>query len=117
MKTREMAWPGFHQTLGAHRAVVPPSGVRPSIAEAVERQTRALSLQAFPESESADDQSAPMEQARAERRRQAAVPYAAALRRARVERAARVAGTAAAVPQTARCAGWREGGRRPSASA
>lgn len=75
VKTREMAAPGFHQALAAHRAVAPPSRIAPSIAEAVERQTaamRVLSFRAFPESEAAaDDQSAPIEQVRAERRRQA----------------------------------------------
>ncbi|MBL3668377.1 DUF721 domain-containing protein [Streptomyces sp. M2CJ-2] len=105
VKTREMASPGFHQALAAHQAVVPASRVDPSIAEAVERQTRAmraLSLRAFPEAEeAADDQPAPIERARIERRRQADVSRAAALRRARAERAARQAGTAAAVPQSA----------------
>ncbi|MFE9258522.1 DUF721 domain-containing protein [Streptomyces sp. NPDC006879] len=103
VKTREMGSPGFHQALAAHQAVAPVSRVDPSIAEAVERQTqamRALSLQAFPEPEqAAHDQPAPIEQARTERRRQADVSHAAALRRARAERAARQAGTAAAVPQ------------------
>ncbi|MBB1242721.1 DUF721 domain-containing protein [Streptomyces durbertensis] len=92
VKTRDMASPGFHQALAAHQAVVPPSRVDPSIAEAVERQTaamRALSLRAFPEPEQvADDQPAPIEQARIERRRQADLSHAAALRRARAERAA-----------------------------
>ncbi|MFF9497252.1 hypothetical protein [Streptomyces flaveolus] len=104
MKTREMASPGFHQALAAHQAVVPPSRVDPSIAEAVERQAaamRALSLRAFLEPEPvADDQPAPIEQARIERRHQADVSHAAALRRAREERAAREAGTAAVVPQS-----------------
>ncbi|MCO8308835.1 DciA family protein [Streptomyces sp. RKCA744] len=104
VKTREMGSAGFHQALAAHQAVVPPSRVDPSIAEAVERQTaamRALSLRAFPEPEAAaDDQSAPIEQARTERCREADVSRAAALRRARAERAAREAGTAAAVPQS-----------------
>ncbi|WP_030990057.1 DciA family protein [Streptomyces sp. NRRL WC-3744] len=102
VKTREMGSPGFQQALAAHQAVVPPSRVDLSIAEAVERQTRAmrtLSLQAFLEPEqAADEQPAPIEQARSERRRQAEVSHAAALRRARAERAAREAGTAAAVP-------------------
>jgi len=105
VKTREMGSPGFHQALAAHQAVVPPSRVDPSIAEAVERQTtamRALSRRAFPEPEqAADDQPAPIEQARTERRRQADVSHAAALRRARAERAARAAGTAAVVLQPA----------------
>ncbi|WP_343239763.1 DciA family protein [Streptomyces sp. SID9913] len=99
VKTREMGSPGFHQALAAHQAVVPPSRVDPSIAEAVERQTaamRALSLWAFPEPEqAADDQPAQIEQACTKRRRQADVSHAAALRRARAERAARKAGTAA----------------------
>ncbi|MFH9090504.1 DciA family protein [Streptomyces sp. NPDC017673] len=100
VKAREMGSAGFHQALAAHQAVMPPSCVDPSIAEAVERQTRAmraLSLQAFPEPEAADDQPSPIEQARIERRRQADVSHAAALRRARAERAAREAGTAADV--------------------
>ncbi|MGW5609449.1 DciA family protein [Streptomyces sp. NPDC003753] len=104
VKTREMASPGFHQALAAHQAVVPPSRVDPAIAEAVERQTkalRALSLQAFPEPEAAaDDQPAPIEQARIERRRQAAATEAAALRRARQERAARESGTPADVSRS-----------------
>ncbi|MFE0489186.1 DciA family protein [Streptomyces griseoaurantiacus] len=106
VRTREMGSPGFHQALAAHQAVVPPSRVDPSIAEAVERQTRAmraLSRRAFPEPETtASGQPAPIEQARTERRRQADASHAAALRRARAERAAREAGTAAAVtPQRA----------------
>jgi hypothetical protein len=51
VKTRDMATPGFHRALAAHQAVTQPSLVDPSIAEAVERQTRAmraLSLRAFP---------------------------------------------------------------------
>ncbi|MFF0537105.1 hypothetical protein ACWDF1_11440 [Streptomyces coelicoflavus] len=95
-----MGLPGFHQALAAHQAVVPPSRVDPSIAEAVERQTRAmraLSLQAFAESEAAaDNQPTPIEQAHTESRRQADMSYAATLRRARAERAAREAGTATA---------------------
>ncbi|MEU1669431.1 DciA family protein [Streptomyces sparsogenes] len=102
VKTREMGSAGFHQALAAHQAVVPPSRVDPSIAEAVERQTRAmraLSRRAFPEPEqTADDAPAPIEQARTERRRQADASHAAAVRRARAERAAREAGTSAAVP-------------------
>ncbi len=39
VKTRETGSAGFHQALAAHQAVVPPSRVDPSIAEAVERQT------------------------------------------------------------------------------
>jgi hypothetical protein len=80
--------------------------VDPGIAEAVERQTRTmreLSRRAFPETDVvADDAPAPIEQAHTQRRREADVSHAAALRRACAERAAREAGTAAAVtPQRA----------------
>ncbi|GAA2500608.1 hypothetical protein GCM10010406_41390 [Streptomyces thermolineatus] len=106
VKTREMASPGFHQALAAYQAVVPPSRVDPSVAEAAERQSQAmreLSRRAFPETDVVvpEDAPAPIEQARTERRRQADASHAAALRRARAERAAREAGTAAAVEQTA----------------
>ncbi|WP_331758198.1 DciA family protein [Streptomyces anulatus] len=103
VKTREMGSAGFHQALAAHQAVAPPSRVDPAIAQAVERQSaamRALSLRAFPEAhEPADDAPAPIEQASIEGRRRADASYAAAVRRARAERAARGAGTAAAVLQ------------------
>ncbi|MFI0936898.1 hypothetical protein ACH4RG_35000 [Streptomyces sp. NPDC021019] len=59
----------------------------------MERQTaamRELSRRAFPEIDVAvpDDAPAPIERARTERRRQADASHAAALRRARAERAA-----------------------------
>ncbi|MFJ2847652.1 hypothetical protein GTY20_35410 [Streptomyces sp. SID4946] len=50
---------------------------------------------------SPDDQPTPLEAARTERRRQAEASRGAALRRARADRAAKEAGTAATVPQTA----------------
>ncbi|MGW5679020.1 DciA family protein [Streptomyces sp. NPDC003860] len=106
VKTREMGSAGFHEALAAHQAVVPASRVDPSIAQAVERQSaamRALSRRAFPELEElADDAPAPIEQARTERRRQADASHAAAVRRARAERAAREAGTSAVLAQPAR---------------
>nr|ANO42785.1 hypothetical protein A8713_036690 [Streptomyces sp. SAT1] len=70
-------------------------------AAVVQRQTaamRELSRRAFPEPAGVPD---PIDQARLRRRRRADVSHAAALRRARAERAAREAGTATAVPQTA----------------
>jgi hypothetical protein len=89
VKTREMASPGFHQALAAHQSVAPPSRVDPSIAEAVERQTRALrdlSRRAFPEPDAVpDDALASFEQARAQRRQEAEATRLAALRRARRE--------------------------------
>ncbi|EDY48766.1 conserved hypothetical protein [Streptomyces clavuligerus] len=96
VKTRETASAGFHQALAAHQEAAPPSRVDPHIAEAVERQTKAmreLSRRAFPEPDAApDDTAVPIEVARAQQRRQAALTEAAALRRARAER------TGAALP-------------------
>lgn len=104
-KTRETACQGYRRALAAHQEVAAPRRVDPGIAEAVERQNRAmreLSRRAFPETDVVpDDAPAPIDQARTQRRREADVSHAAALRRARAERAAREAGTAAAVPQTA----------------
>jgi predicted nucleic acid-binding Zn ribbon protein len=106
VKTRETACEGYRRALAAHQEVAAPRRVDPGIAEAVERQNRAmreLSRRAFPETDVvSDDPPAPIEQARTERRRQADVSHAAALRRARAERAAGETGTAAAVaPQRA----------------
>ncbi|MFD4543592.1 DUF721 domain-containing protein [Streptomyces bauhiniae] len=102
-KTRKTACDGYRRALEAHRQAAPPSWVDPGIAEAVERQNRAmreLSRRAFPEPDVVpDDVPGPIEQVRAQRRRLAAATEAAALRRARQERAIREAGTAAAVPQ------------------
>ncbi|MCX5388425.1 DciA family protein [Streptomyces sp. NBC_00083] len=105
-KSRETACEGYRRALAAHQEVAVPSRVDPGIAEAVERQNRAmreLSRRAFPEADVvADDATAPIAAARAQRRHQADVSHAAALRRARAERAAREAGTAAVLPQPAR---------------
>ncbi|MGC5400767.1 DciA family protein [Streptomyces sp. DT20] len=102
VKTRQEASPGFRQALAAHQAVAPTQRLDLGITEAVERQTRAmreLSRRAFPETEVAvGDAPAPINVARLQRRREAAATEAAALRRARAERAARQAGTAAVVP-------------------
>ncbi|WP_323138100.1 MULTISPECIES: hypothetical protein [unclassified Streptomyces] len=52
VKTRETASPRFHQALAAHQAAAPAQRVDPGIAEAGERQTKAmreLSRLAFPE--------------------------------------------------------------------
>ncbi|MFF2779955.1 DciA family protein [Streptomyces sp. NPDC058052] len=101
-KTRESASEGYRRALAAHQEAVAPRRADPAIAEAVERQTtamRELSRRAFPETDvAADDAPAPIEQARAQRRRQAAVTEAAALRRARAERG--LAGTQAVVRQS-----------------
>lgn len=87
MKTRNMAPPGAH----AHQAVPRVQDVRSGVTETIERQNRTmreLSRRAFPEPDVlADDMLAPIKQTRAQRRRQAAATEAAALRRARAERA------------------------------
>ncbi|MFF8867824.1 DciA family protein [Streptomyces sp. NPDC015139] len=92
-RTRETASDGYRRALAAHQEVARPSRVEPGIAEAVERQTaamRELSRRAFPEPNVVtDDVPTSIEQVRLERRRQAAATEAAALRRARAERAAR----------------------------
>lgn len=97
VRTRETASPGYKEALAAHQAVASPSRIDPSIAGAVERQTRAmcqLSRRAFPESETpSDDQPAPIETARLQRRRESEAARILALRRARAERTARQAGT------------------------
>ncbi|MGW5679529.1 DciA family protein [Streptomyces sp. NPDC003860] len=100
VKTRELASDGYHRALAAHRQAVPPSLADPGIAQAVERQTRAmreLSARAFPEP---DEASASIAAAQAQRRRDAEKTRIAALRQARKDRAARQSGTAAA-PQPA----------------
>lgn len=95
-KTREMASSGHHQALAAHWSVRPGWQLAPGIAEAVERQTKAMrefSHRAFPEPDVvADDAPALPRAVRAQHRRQAAATEAAALRRARQERAARASG-------------------------
>ncbi|WP_439794860.1 hypothetical protein [Streptomyces agglomeratus] len=96
---------GYRRAIEAHRQAAPPSRVDPGIAAAVERQTKAmreLSRRAFPEPDVvADDAPAPIEQARAQRRRQATATETAALRRARQERSAREAGTPTIGPPAA----------------
>ncbi|MFD4577268.1 DciA family protein [Streptomyces sp. NPDC058417] len=84
---------GYHRAIEAHRQAARPPLTNPAIAEAVERQCaamRELSRRAFPEPEAAaHDAPSPIGQVRAERRRQADASHAAALRRARAERATR----------------------------
>lgn len=96
VKSREEASPGYLQALAAHQAVTPVRRVDPGLEEAVERQTRAmreLSRRAFPEcNTAAGGAPALVDQIPVQRRRQAAATEAAALRRARQERAARAAG-------------------------
>ncbi|MER6560555.1 DUF721 domain-containing protein [Streptomyces sp. NPDC001027] len=99
-KTRESASYGYHRALTAHRQAAPPRLAAPDITEAVERQTRAmreLSRRAFPEPEAMpDDAPAALAAVRARRRREGEASHAAALRKAREDRAARNAGAVAA---------------------
>ncbi|MFE3865971.1 DciA family protein [Streptomyces goshikiensis] len=96
---------GYRRVLQAHRQAAPPSRVDSGIAAAVERQNaamRELSRRAFPEPpRGPDDAPAPINQARVQRRRQAAVTEAAALRRARQERAGTAMPQAVALRTTA----------------
>ncbi|WP_331720185.1 DciA family protein (plasmid) [Streptomyces sp. NBC_01102] len=96
---------GYRRAIEAHRQATVPSRVDPGIADAVERQTaamRELSRRAFPEPPSVpDDAPASIDQARIQRRRQAAVTEAAALRRARQERAGVAVPQAVALRTTA----------------
>ncbi|MYY03185.1 MULTISPECIES: DciA family protein [unclassified Streptomyces] len=96
---------GYRRAIEAHRQAVVPSRVDPGIADAVERQTKAmreLSRRAFPDPPSVpDDAPAPIDQARIQRRRQAAVTEAAALRRARDEKAGREVAVPRRLEQTA----------------
>ncbi|MCX5278191.1 hypothetical protein [Streptomyces virginiae] len=105
VKARDMAPPGFHRALTAHLAVPRAQHVSSGVTEAIERQNRAmreLSRRAFPEADVVpDDAPAPIEQARLQRRRQAAVTKAAALRRARAERAGRTVPDLSHAPQAA----------------
>lgn len=99
VKTRELASAGYRQALAAHQAVAPARRVDSGIAEAVERQTRAmraLNRRAFPGPEvSSEERLAPLDTVRVQRRREAEATRALALRRARAERAARQDSTAA----------------------
>lgn len=93
-RTRETACEGYRRALAAHQEVAPPRRVDPGIAQAVQRQNaalRELSRRAFPETDIVVPDDAPTEfdANRSERRRQAEVSRAAALRRARAEKAGR----------------------------
>lgn len=96
---------GYRRALEAHREAAVPSRVDPGIVQAVERQNRAmreLSRRAFPEPPSVPDEAlAPIDQARVQRRRQAAATEAAALRRARAKKAGREVAVPQRLEQTA----------------
>ncbi|MFJ3594631.1 DciA family protein [Streptomyces sp. NPDC090082] len=105
-RTRETACEGYRRALAAHQEVAPPRRVDPGIAAAVERQTaamRELSRIAFPETDVAVEADAPtpFDATRSERRRQAEVSRAAALRRARAEKAGRPMAAPQALENTA----------------
>ncbi|MFD9572654.1 DciA family protein [Streptomyces sp. NPDC059982] len=91
VRTRESAAAGYRRALEAHQQVHTQRPADPAIAAAVERQSRVLreaSRRAFPEREAArDDQPAPIDAVRAQRRRDAETVRRSALHRARGERA------------------------------
>ncbi|MEV6123105.1 hypothetical protein AB0M23_21765 [Streptomyces sp. NPDC052077] len=104
VKTRETGSAGFHQALAAHQAAVPPAApTRRSRGRWSDGRRRCeLSRRAFPEpKQAADNQPALMEQARLQRRRQAAATEAAALRRARAEKAGRTVAAPRCLERTA----------------
>lgn len=96
---------GYRRAIEAHRQAARPSLADPGIAQAVKRQTaamRELSRRAFPEPDVVpDDAPAPIDQARVQRRRHAATTEAAALRRARDEKAGREVAVPQCLGQTA----------------
>ncbi|MFF8960816.1 DciA family protein [Streptomyces sp. NPDC014894] len=105
VRTRDMAPPGFHRALTAHQAVPRVQHVSSGVTEAIERQNRALrelSRRAFPEPPAVpEDAPASIDNARLQRRRQAAATEAAALRRARAEKAGRTVPELSRAPQAA----------------
>lgn len=105
VKTRETASAGYKEALAVHQAVASSPRTDLSIAEAAERQTRAmrqLSRRAFPEPEaSSGNQSALIEAARLQRRRESEATRVLALRRARAERSGLPGGTSAVVAEPA----------------
>ncbi|MEU6053133.1 hypothetical protein ABZ829_22200 [Streptomyces xanthochromogenes] len=84
---------GYRRAIEAHRKAFRPSQLDPAIAAAMERQTaamRELSRRAFPAPESVPAATpTPIDQARVQHRREAGAIEAAALRRAREEKADR----------------------------
>ncbi|MFD3567400.1 DUF721 domain-containing protein [Streptomyces sp. NPDC058667] len=92
VKTRETASAGYRRALEAHRAVAPPRQEDPALAAAVVRQERArldLAATAFPDVEQDQEDEVPtsLEDVRDQQRQAAEAVRAAAIRRARAERA------------------------------
>ncbi|MGW9454226.1 DciA family protein [Streptomyces sp. NPDC055632] len=100
VKTRETASAGYRRALEAHRAVAPPRQEDPALAAAVERQEQArreLADRAFPDVEQDLEDEVPpsLEDVRAQQRQSAKAVRAAAIQRARAERAGRTVPPAA----------------------
>ncbi|MFC7979840.1 DUF721 domain-containing protein [Streptomyces cinereoruber] len=100
VKTRETASAGYRRALEAHRAVAPPRQEDPALAAAVERQEqvrRELADCVFPnvEQDLEDGVSPALEDVRAQQRQGAEAVRAAAILRARAERAGRTVPPAA----------------------
>ncbi|MFC9399131.1 hypothetical protein ACFTWS_39325 [Streptomyces sp. NPDC057027] len=92
VKTRETASVGYHHALAAHRAVAPPRQEDPALTAAVVRQEQArrdLAEQVFPDIEQDQENKTPtsIEDVRAQQRQDAEAVRAAAILRARAERA------------------------------
>ncbi|MEU2549602.1 hypothetical protein ABZ618_29940 [Streptomyces roseolus] len=102
MKTRESASAGYHRALAGHRAVAPPRREDPALAAAVERQEQArreLADRVFPDVEDGREDAAPtsLRDIRAQQHQAAEAVRAAAIQRARAERAGRPVPPAAPV--------------------
>ncbi|MFJ4343130.1 DciA family protein [Streptomyces sp. NPDC088915] len=94
VKTRETASAGYRRALEAHRTVAPPRQEDSALAAAVERQEQArreLADRAFPDIEQDQEDEAPtsLEDVRVQQRQSAEAVRAAAILRARAERAGR----------------------------
>ncbi|MFC7795721.1 DciA family protein [Streptomyces cinereoruber] len=100
VKTRETASAGYRRALEAHRAVAPPRQEDPALAAAVVRQEqvrRKLAATVFPDAgQDLEDEMPPsLEDVRAQQRQSAEAVRAAAILRARAERAGRTVPPAA----------------------
>ncbi|MFE0777092.1 DUF721 domain-containing protein [Streptomyces sp. NPDC058861] len=100
VKTRETASAGYRRALEAHRAVAPPRQEDPALAAAVERQEqvrRELAATVFPDAEQDLEDGVPpsLEDVRVQQRQSADAVRAAAILRARAERAGRTVPPAA----------------------
>ncbi|MFF3606888.1 hypothetical protein [Streptomyces sp. NPDC002463] len=107
MKTRETTSAGYHRALAAHRVVAPPRQEDPALAAAVVRQEQArreLAERVFPDIDQDQEDEAPasLEDVRVKQRQAVEAVRAAAILRARAERAAGRNGAGRVGAETAR---------------